>query len=117
MRDFSDFRFQINNYFEYNRRGLVLRYLALGQEPWNDLRRSKYHLISRENRRLVGDWNVLYGTRHHTEIIKVQEKFRRSFGPARRRGTGGKSNLTAGMGTSLFFTWVFILPTYPRVSR
>lgn len=60
-RNFRDLRFRINNYFEYNRRGLVPEYQSLGQQPWNDaLRDPTKALVPYERQALQGAWDRIY---------------------------------------------------------
>lgn len=51
----------MNNYFEYNRRGLVPEYQILGQQPWDDaLRDPTKALVPYARQPPPADWNQIY---------------------------------------------------------
>lgn len=92
LRRFPDFRFQINNYFEYFRSGRLYEYKNRGEEPWNDLNNPQLALVSRDSRRIVGSWNRIYSNRSFADIIRAQNPFRSRYGGRGNSGGGGRNN-------------------------
>lgn len=60
-RRFRDLRFRINNYFEYIRRGLVVEYESLGQQPWDEALADPSKALAPYDRQAPPeDWNDIY---------------------------------------------------------
>lgn len=60
-RGFRDLRFRINNYFGYFRRGLALKHLIRGEEPWDEALVDPSKAIVPYGRRPpLADWNDIY---------------------------------------------------------
>jgi hypothetical protein len=75
-RTFRDFRFRLNNYFEYNRRGLVPEYQILRQLPWDQaLIDPTKALVPYEARAAPRDWDSLYNDPfgRDDEAIRAQQ--------------------------------------------
>ncbi|KAI7778036.1 hypothetical protein LA080_002673 [Diaporthe eres] len=75
-RGFRDLRFRINNYFEYNRRGLVPEFENLGQQPWNDALTDPIKALAPYDRQTPpADWNHIYNDRfgNDDEAVRAQQ--------------------------------------------
>lgn len=75
-RDFRDLRFRLNNYFEYNRRGLVPEYENLGQQPWDDALTDPTKALAPYDRQArPDDWDSIYNDRfgNDDEAVRAQQ--------------------------------------------
>lgn len=75
-RGFRDLRFRINNFFEYNRRGLVPEHENLGQQPWDDALTDPTKALAPYDRQTPpGDWNHIYNDRfgNDDEAVRAQQ--------------------------------------------
>lgn len=88
-RNFRDLRFRINNYFEYNRRGLVPEYQSLGQQPWNDaLRDPTKALVPYERQAFQGAWDRIYEDPSGIDDETVRAQQAANIKPYEAPGTG-----------------------------
>lgn len=66
----------MNNYFEYNRRGLVPEFENLGQQPWDDaLTDPTKALAPYDQKTPPADWNDVYNDRfgNDDEAVRAQQ--------------------------------------------
>ncbi|KAK7697548.1 hypothetical protein SLS64_013430 [Diaporthe eres] len=75
-RGFRDLRFRLNNYFEYNRRGLVSEHENLGQQPWDDALTDPTKALAPYDRQTPpANWNDIYNDRfgNDDEAVRAQQ--------------------------------------------
>lgn len=81
-RIFRDLRFQVNNYFEYNRRGLVPEYQILGQKPWDDaLRDPTKAIVPYDRQAPPADWNTIYNDPFGKDIEDIRAEQAANMAP------------------------------------
>ena len=94
----------MNNFFEYNRRGLVPDYQNLGQEPWDDaLTDPTKALVAYDRQAPPADWNKLYQDPFGNDDEGIRAQQAANMVPFAapdpgfirpRNDTGGKQNKT-----------------------